>query len=459
VKRINFIEAAFPIVVIQILLFVASAQSQQMADYAGQVFPPNHALNMPIDSLPVNPNSDNFINSIGQNTSIHPDFGTSYEGSPIGIPYNLVGTGQTQVPFTFEYASESDAGPYPIPIPPLVEGLNTYTDDSDGDRHILVIDTSAHKLYETWYTWPPGHSMPDPGDWSTFPPSNPLSWWAGSGAVFDLTSDSLRADGATSADAAGLPIFPLLIRYDEVERAMATDSIIHHAIRFTVQHSQDTYIWPARHFASNSTDTNLPPMGLRFRLKDTVNISSYSSRMQVILRTMKRYGLIVADNGSNWFFQGSHDGRWDDDELSSLKNLSGKDFEAVDISPWTSRPGFDINSAAVPPANSTSVHSSSSKPSRYVLYQNYPNPFNPSTIISYQLPVNNYVSLKIYDVLGREVATLVNERQTAGSHSVVFSAVGGSASGGNANKLPSGVYFYRIVARSFVSTKKMILMK
>ncbi len=448
-KRINFVAAASPIIAALIPLFVVNAQSQQMAHYAGQVFPPNHALNMPIDSLPVNPNSDNFVNSIGANTSIHPDFGTSYEGSPIGIPYNLVGAGQARVPFTFEYASESDAGPYPIPIPPLVEGLNNYTDDSDGDRHILVIDTSAHKLYETWYTWPPGHSMPHPGDWSTFPPSDSSSWWAGSGAVFDLTSDSLRADGATSADAAGLPIFPLLIRYDEVELAMATDSIIHHAIRFTVQHSQNTYIWPARHYASNSTNTNLPPMGLRFRLKDTVNISSYSSRMQVILRTMKRYGLIVADNGSNWFFQGSHDDRWDDNELSSLKNLSGKDFEAVDISPWTSRPGFDINSAAVPPANATPVHSSSSQLSRYDLYQNYPNPFNPSTNISYELSANGFVSLKIYDVLGREVEAMVNGRQNAGSHSVTF----------NAGNLASGVYFYRIVAGSFVSTKKMILMK
>ncbi|MGO9482021.1 MAG: T9SS type A sorting domain-containing protein [Candidatus Kryptoniota bacterium] len=448
-KKLNLTAWAFLVAAAQILLFAAEARSQQMPDFTGEVFPPDHALNTPIDSLPVDANSNNYINSIGNNTSIHPDFGTFYEGSPNGFQYNLVGASQVRVPFTFEYASESDAGPYPVPIPPLVEGLNNYLDDSDGDRHLLVIDTSSHKLYETWYTWPPGHSMPDPGVWSSFPPSNPASWWAGSGAVFDLTSDSLRADGATSADAAGLPIFPLLIRYDEVERAMAGDSILHHAIRMTVQASQNSYIWPARHYASNSSNANLAPMGLRFRLKDTVNISNYSSQMRVILRTMKKYGLIVADNGGNWFFQGSHDTRWSDDELGSLKNLTGNDFEAVDISSWMKRPGFNINSAAVPPAGATSVYSSSSKPPQYALYQSYPNPFNPSTVIRYQLSAVSHVTLKIYDVLGREVESLVNERQAAGSHLAIFSA----------DNLPSGVYFYRLAAGGFVSTKKMILLR
>jgi len=446
-KMTRFISISFPVAVAQVFLFALKVQSQQMPDYTGEVFPPDNALNMPIDSLPVNSNSNNYITSIGANTSLHPDFGTYYNGSPIGIPYNLVGAGQATVPFTFEY--ESDPGPYPIPIPPLVEGLNVYTDDSDGDRHILVIDTSAHKLYETWYTWPPGHAMPDPQDWSTYPPSNPASWWAGSGAIFDLTSDSLRADGATSADAAGLPIFPLLIRYDEVERALATDSIIHHAIRLTVQHSQKSYVWPARHYASSSTNTNLPPMGLRFRLKDTVNISNYTPRMRVILRTMKKYGLIVADNGSNWYFQGTHDDRWNDNELNSLKNLTGKDFEAVDISTWMRRSGFDINSAAVPPENSTAVHSPASTPSGFALYQNYPDPFNPSTIISYRLTTNNEVTLKVYDVLGRVVKTLVNEDQKPGRYEVRY---GGS-------DLSSGVYIYRITAGSFVETRKMVLMK
>jgi hypothetical protein len=435
------------IVLTAILLLAINAQSQQMMDYAGEVFPFNHALNMPIDSLPIHANSANFINSIGTNTSLHPDFGTSYEGSPMGIPYNVVGRGQASVHFTFEY--ESDTGRYPIPLSPLVEGLNSYTDDNDGDRHILVIDTSAHKLYETWYTWPAGHAMPDPQDWSTFPPSNPSDWWAGSGAIFDLTTNALRVDGATSADAAGLPIFPLLVRYDEVERAMATDSIIHHAIRFTVQHSRNTYLWPARHYASSSTNVNLCPMGLRVRLKDTINISNYSFRMRVILRTMKKYGLIVADNGSNWFFQGAHDDRWDDNELNSLKNIHGKDFEAVDSSPWMMRSGFDVNSAAVPPANNTSVHSSSSNPLRYILYQNSPNPFNPTTVIRYQLPATSNVLLTVFDVLGREVATLVNEMKTAGTYHVTF----------DASMLQSGVYFYRLQDGNYTETKKLLLLK
>ena len=243
-KKITVSPKIFIYVSALVILLLFKTQSQQMPDYTGQVFPQNHALNTPIDLLSVHPNSNNYISSIGANTTIHPDFGTDYNGSPMGIPYNIVGSGQSLVPFTFEY--ESDPGPYPIPIPPFIEGLYSYTADTDGDRHILVVDTNSHKLYETWYTWPPGHSMPDPQDWSTYPPSNPSYWWAGSGSIFDLTSNTLRPDGWTSADAAGLPIFPLLIRYDEVERAMTTDSIIHHAIRFTVQHSQNTYVWPAR---------------------------------------------------------------------------------------------------------------------------------------------------------------------------------------------------------------------
>ena len=448
-KKLNISIRAYIIVIVFIILIPIKTQSQQMTNYIGQVFPLNHALNMPIDSLSVHPNSDNYIASIGASTAIHPDFGTDYNGSPMGIPYNLVGSGQSLVPFTFEY--ESDPGPYPIPIPPFIEGLYSYTADTDGDRHILVIDTNSHKLYETWYTWPPGHSMPDPQDWSTYPPSNPSYWWAGSGSIFDLTSNTLRPDGWTSADAAGLPIFPLLIRYDEVERAMTTDSIIHHAIRFTVQHSQNSYVWPARHAASSSADTNRPPMGLRFRLKDTVNISQYTFRMRVILRTMKKYGIIVADNGSNWYFQGTHDDRWDDNELNSLKDFHGKDFEAVDISPWINRTGFDINSAAVPPATSTQVSSSTSTiPSVFYLYQNYPNPFNPITTIEYNLNEKSKVLLKVYNILGQEIVTLVDEEmQAAGTHRVSF----------DASKLSSGIYFYRLEAGKNWQVKKLVLMK
>ncbi|MBN1398784.1 MAG: T9SS type A sorting domain-containing protein [Bacteroidetes bacterium] len=428
--------------------------AQQMPDYTGQVFPLNHALNMPIDALPVHTNSNNYVASIGAATGIHPDFGTYYEGRSMGISYNLVGQGQAMISLTFEY--ESDPGPYPIPIPPLVEGLNYFTDDDEGDRHILVIDTSAKKLYETWYTWPAGHSMEEPEDWDTFPPDNPSDWWAGGGAVFDLTSNALREDGWTSADAAGLPIFPLLIRYDEVERALAGDGVIHHAIRFTVRTTQRAYIWPARHYASSSTDQNRPPMGLRFRLKADVDISRFSPRMQVILQTMKKYGIIVADNGGNWFFQGTHDDRWDDDEINSLKSIQGSDFEAVDISEWMSRPGFDINSAAVPPASGTSVMPAlnADVPDNFILYQNYPNPFNPNTVISYKLKEKSNVKIIVYDILGRKIAVLVNEMKSAGDYTVEWNGMNSSG-----QKAGSGVYLYKMQAGAFSQFKKLILLR
>jgi hypothetical protein len=455
VKIVDIIVMLLFITMLTISMFPFVACAQQMTDYAGQVFPANHALNMPIDSLPVHPNSNNYVAKIGASTAIHPDFGTDYDGRPMGISYNVVGAGQALIPIVFEY--ESDTVPYPIPIPPLIEGLNIYTDDYDGDRHILVIDSSTQKLYETWYTWPAGHSMPEPGDWGTYPPENTNYWWAGSGAIFDLNSNDLRPDGWTSGDAAGLPIFPLLIRYDEVERALSTDRVFHHPIRFTAKVTQQAYIWPARHCASSNTDPNRPPMGLRFRLKANVDISSFSQRMQVILRTMKKYGLIMSDNGNNWYFQGTHDERWDDNEINSLKNLHGNDFEAVDISPWMNRSGFDPNSAAVPPVSSTSVMSpfNSNTPQNYILQQNYPNPFNPSTAIRYQLPVSSHVNLKIYDVLGREIAMLVNGLQSAGTHTVHWD--GKNSAGQQAS---SGIYFYRLKAdRNFNNTRKMMLIK
>jgi hypothetical protein len=296
--------------------------------------------------------------------------------------------------------------------------------------------------------------MPDPEDWETYPPSDPNDWWAGSGAIFDLTSNALRPEGWTSADAAGLPIFPLLIRYDEVERAMATDGVIHHAIRFTVQRTRRAYIWPARHYASSSTNPYRPPMGLRFRLKANVDISGFTPRMQVILRTMKKYGIIVSDNGGNWFFQGTHDDRWDDDELGTLKNLHGRDFEVVDISPWMERPGFDSNSAAVPPASGITTPSTDN-PQTIILYQNCPDPFNLTTTISYELTSNSHATLRIYDILGKEIKTLVNEFQTAGEHSVEWNGKNSAE-----QDVGSGIYFYELKSGSVsASTKKMTLLK
>jgi hypothetical protein len=271
------------------------------------MFPADNVWNTPVDSLPVDPNSAAYINSIGYNTYLHPDFGADWNGGPFGIPYTTVPGNQPRVAVTFGYAGESDPGPYPIPTAAPIEG----GPDSDGDRHVLVVDRDNCVLYEMYNSWP--HSDG--------------SWNAGSGAVFTLTSNALRPLGWTSADAAGLPILSGLVRYDEV-KARA----INHAIRFTAQHTRRAYIWPARHFASSLTDPIYPPMGQRFRLKATFPITGYDEDVQVILKAFKTYGLILADNGSNWYISGAPDPNWDDDILNQLKGIQGYNFEAVDES-------------------------------------------------------------------------------------------------------------------------------
>jgi hypothetical protein len=273
---------------------------------ACRVFPPDNPWNRDISGDPVDSNSGNYIASIGALTKLHPDFGSD---PTYGIPYTVVWSGQARVPINFtDYGDESDPGPYPIPRGAPVEGGAS----SDGDRHVLVVDTAACRLYELYRAFPNADG----------------SWNAGSGAAFDLNSNALRPETWTSADAAGLPIFPGLIRYDEVQ-----SGAINHAIRFTVQRSQRGYIHPATHFASSSSDPNLPPMGLRVRLKASFDISGYPRDAQVILTAMKKYGLIVADNGSNWYFGGATDARWNDDELNPLKNVPGSAFEAVQSGP------------------------------------------------------------------------------------------------------------------------------
>jgi hypothetical protein len=274
-----------------------------------QLFPADNPWNQDISNLPVDPNSANLIASIGVNTGLHPDFGTVYNGAPNGIPYIVVSSTQSLVPMNWTaYGPESDPGPYPVPPNAPIEG----GPNSTGDRHVLVIDRDHWKLYELGYG---------------FPLDNGASWNANCGAIFDLNSNALRPAGWTSADAAGLPIFPGLVRYDEVfEQGEIT-----HAIRFTVLNSRHAYVAPARHYAASSTDPNLPPMGMRVRLKASFNISGYSPAMQVILRAFKKYGMIVADNGSNWFISGAPDPRWNDDELSTLKNIKGSNFEVVQM--------------------------------------------------------------------------------------------------------------------------------
>jgi hypothetical protein len=272
-----------------------------------RLFPANNPWNQDISRAPVDPNSGTLIGSIGAGTGLHPDFGTVYAGAPNGIPYVVVAGTQPRVPISFTaYGNQSDPGPYPVPANAPIEG----GPNSTGDRHVLVIDRDNWKLYEMFNSVPVGGGA---------------SWNAGSGAIFDLNSNALRPDGWTSADAAGLPIFPGLVRYDEVFEQHE----IRHALRFTAAATRRAYLYPARHFASSDTSPSLPPMGMRVRLKSSVNINGYSPAMQVVLTAMKKYGLILADNGSSWYISGSPDARWSDDELHTLSGIKGSDFEVV----------------------------------------------------------------------------------------------------------------------------------
>lgn len=272
------------------------------------VLPADNIWNTPVAGLPVHPNSDSYINTIGEASYVHPDFGTIWQGAPIGIPWISVPAGQALVPVTFLYADESDPGPYPIPPDAPIEGGPA----SDGDRHVLVLDRDACILYEMFYA---------------FPEQDGTSWSAGSGAVFDLGSNALRPSGWTSADAAGLPILPGLVRYEEV-----MSGEIRHALRFTLPETQKAFVWPARHYASNLVGSQYPPMGQRFRLRADFDISSFSVEVQVILTALKNYGMILADNGSALYISGVPNPGWSDDNLRELRQVAAADFEAVDVS-------------------------------------------------------------------------------------------------------------------------------
>jgi hypothetical protein len=291
-----------------LLLGVASASALRVpAAPRCPVFPAGNAWNQRVDALPVAANSGQLIQSIGVGTGLHPDFGSGlWDGGPIGIPFDVVSKATPRARVRFEYADESDKGPYPIPKTVHIEGGA----QSQGDRHALLLDKSACKLYEL-YALRRGSS----------------GWTAGSGATFDLRSNRLRPAGWTSADAAGLPIFPGLARYDEVARGR-----IDHALRFTVQRTRRQYVYPARHYASSSDNPSLPPMGLRVRLKGSVDISHFPTQARIVLQALKTYGMIVADNGSNWYISGAPDPRWSNDQLHSLGQIVGADFEVVDTS-------------------------------------------------------------------------------------------------------------------------------
>ena len=278
--------------------------SSGVREYGCPILPASNAINQDISRAPVDPRSAAYIESIGPSLHLHADFGTN---PGYGIPYAVVKRSRAKVPIHFsEYGAESDPGPYPIPPGAAVEGAG-----EEGDRHVLVLQEGSCKLYELYAARRLGGG-----------------WEVGSGAVFNLRSNALRPEGWTSADAAGLPIFPLLARYPEVRAGR-----IDHALRVTVPRTQAGYIHPATHLASSSSDPNLPPMGLRLRLKAGFSLAAYHGQALVILRALKHYGLIVADNGSSWYITGAPDRRWSDEDLDQLKTVPGAAFEAVRSGP------------------------------------------------------------------------------------------------------------------------------
>lgn len=266
------------------------------------IFPADNPWNQDVSALPVHRDSAAYIASIGAGKTLHPDFGSD---PSYGIPVTVVGAGQAKVPVTFDaYGDESDPGPYPVPADARVE--------AGGDAHVITLDKDGCKLYELY------DARKD---------AVGAGWTAASGAVFDLRSNALRPEGWTSADAAGLPIYPGLVKYDEV-----ASGVVRHAIRFTASPTQDGYVHPATHQAG-SANAAYPPMGLRVRLKASFDDSGYAGAAKVILTAMKTYGMILADNGSDWFFTGETDARWDDEDLNRLKSVPGSAFEAVDTGP------------------------------------------------------------------------------------------------------------------------------
>ncbi len=284
-----------------------AARSSQPPSLAGcPLFPADNSWNEPVAGLPVAADSARYIAAIGLSAPVHPDFGTVWDGAPNGIPYTVVGAGQRRVPVRFQYASESDKGPYPIPADAPIEGGPR----SQGDRHVIVVDRASCIDYELY------DAVPHDGG---------RYWTAGSGAIFDLRSDALRPAGWTSADAAGLPILPGLARYAEVQAGA-----IDHALRFTAPCTAPRYVYPARHEASTCGDRWAPPMGLRVRLKASVDIAGLPRQARIVAQALKTYGMILADNGSPWYISGAPDPRWDDSALHLLDELTGSDFEVVD---------------------------------------------------------------------------------------------------------------------------------
>jgi hypothetical protein len=268
------------------------------------VFPASNPWNQRVDRLPVAKDSSTIVTAIGPERGLHADFGSGlWQESPIGIPITTVRGTQRKLPVAFKYAGGSDRGPYPIPANVRIEG--------GSDRHALIVDRDRCRLYELY----------------ALERRSGGGWRADSGAIWNLRSNRLRPAGWTSADAAGLPILPGLARYDEAARGR-----IDHALRFTVDRSRRAYVYPARHFASDETDPALPPMGLRVRLRSSYPIAGFPQQARVVLEALKRYGMIVADNGSSWSITGVPDPRWSNDELHTLGRVRGSAFQVIDTS-------------------------------------------------------------------------------------------------------------------------------
>jgi hypothetical protein len=294
------------LIVVALLALGGSAQALRLPSAPRcPVFPASNPWNQRVDRLPVARDSDAIIRSIGLEDHVHADFGSGlWNGGPIGIPITVVRGTQRKAPVQFEYAEESDRGPYPIPSNVKIEGGR----NADGDRHAIIVDRDRCRLYELFSLYP-----------------TPGGWRAGSGAIWNLRSNRLRPSGWTSADAAGLPIFPGLARYDEVARGR-----IDHALRFTVSRTRRAYVHPARHFASDATDPALPPMGLRVRLRASFDTRSFPRQARIVLQALKRYGMVVSDNGSDWYITGAPDRSWSNDQLHTLHRVTGSAFEVVD---------------------------------------------------------------------------------------------------------------------------------
>ena len=388
--------------ILAVLLVIAIPLSGANSDPIGalRVFPADNPWNWDISAHEVHPNSDNFINSIGASTTLHPDFGTMWAGAPNGIPYITVKNSEPKIPITYTaYGDESDPGPFPIPLDAPIEGGPT----SDGDRHVIAVDTDNKMLYELYRAFP-----------------QTSNWEAMSGAAFDLSINDHHPETWTSADAAGLPIFPGLVRYEEVY----IKKEITHALRFTVENSQRKYIFPARHYASSSTDPNRPPMGLRFRLKAGYDITGFSEPIQVILRAFKKHGIIVADNGGDWFISGAPDDRWDDDVLREIKQLKGSDFEAVKT--------VDANGDPIYPTgiNHNSADLSQEKPEILICHD----PIR--SVVLIQLNKMASGTIKLVDISGK-----IQASKKVTSKLLYF----------NISKLNSGIYLLNFPACTFLT--------